>query len=164
MSTKSNLDALFDEKRKRQDAVAEANKAEQQTRDYFLEQFLVKVEEVVRPTMTELGEYLKTKGWEYQIVTQKEGTSMDRGQPRLLDESISLRMFPDGQVRHPAHENPALTVIADKVKKEVRFHECTMSPGAGGHAGSAGSCPLEGLTKQLLDDKITKVIRYVLGR
>lgn len=114
---------------------------------------------LIRPAMEEIGEYVKGKGYSYEVSIEDDKPSPD-GRSRSTPASIRLTIFL-GERRRPAHEHPGLSVICEKGQQKVRFHENTTSPGRGGHSGPAGDTTLPALTKDLLQEKILKVVAEV---
>ncbi|MEY9227674.1 hypothetical protein [Bradyrhizobium ottawaense] len=126
---------------------------------FFSREFIEARDTIVRPAMEEIGSYVKGKGYSYEISTEDDKPSPD-GRSRSVPASIRLTIFL-GERRYPVHENPGFSVICEKEQQKVRFHECTMSPGRGGHAGPADQATLSQITKDLIQEKILKVVADV---
>lgn len=156
---KSKLDAAFEKHEASKRAAATAKQVAETKEQVFLREFVEARDAIIRPAMEEVGEYVKGKGYSYEVSTEDDKPSLD-GRSRSIPASIRLTMFL-GERRHPVHENPGFSVICEKGQQRVRFHESTMSPARGGHAGPAGEATLPELTKDLIQEKILKVVAEV---
>lgn len=156
---KTELDAIFNahaETKKR----IEHQKSEREVREEaFVQSFYGLRDSLIRPTFESIGEYIKAKGYKYHIETSEEQTDREG---RYQSPSISIRFLVGEDGRHyRSHEYPHLSVICEKGSSKLRFHESTMSPGRGGHAGGAGDTTPTELTADLINQKVLKVIREV---
>lgn len=156
---KSKLDAAFERHEASKRSAVEAKQAAESKEQIFLREFLEARDTIIRPAMEEIGGYVQGKGYSYDISTEDDKPSPD-GRSRLVPASIRLTIF-IGERRSLAHENPGVSVTCQKGQQKVSFHECTMSPGRGGHAGPAGEATLSQLTKDLIQEKILKVVAEV---
>lgn len=156
---KSKLDTAFEKHEASKRAAANAKEVAETKEQVFLREFIKARDTFIRPAMEEIGEYVKGKGYSYEVSTEDDMPSLD-GRSRSTPASIRLTMFL-GERRHPVHENPGFSVICEKGRQKVRFHECTMSPAHGGRAGPAGEAALPDLTNDLIQEKIMKVIAEV---
>ncbi|RTM05674.1 MAG: hypothetical protein EKK31_15030 [Hyphomicrobiales bacterium] len=157
--TLSKLDTIFAKHQKTKDAALEAKKKGEDTATSFLKAFLEKREKVIRPAMEAVGEYVKGKGYAYQVSTEDDRPSPD-GRGRHTPASIRLTIFLENG-RGQLHEHPGYSVICEKAQQKVRFHENTTSLGRGGHSGPAGESKLEDVTSDTLQAGILKVIEEV---
>lgn len=156
---KSKLEATFEKHEASKRAAATAKQVAETKEQVFLREFVEARDAILRPAMEEIGEYVKGKGYSYEVSTEEDKPPLD-GQSRSTPASIRLTIFLGGR-RHPVHEYPGFSIICEKGQQKVRFHESTMSPGRGGHAGPAGETTLAKLTKDLVQEKILKVVAEV---
>lgn len=156
---KSKLDAAFEKHEASKRAAATAKQVAETKEQVFLREFVEARDAIVRPAMEEVGEYVKGKGYSYEVSTEDDKPSLD-GRSRSTPASIRLTMFL-GEGRYPSHEHPGFSVICEKGQQKVRFHENTTSPGRGGHSGPAGETTLPELKKDLIQEKILKVVAEV---
>lgn len=151
---KSRLDATFQKHEATKRAAIEAKQVAETKEQIFLREFMEARESIIRPAMEEIGEYVKSKGHNYEVSTEDDSPSLD-SRSRSTPASIHLTL---GDGHRPSHEFPGFSVICEKGQQKVRFHESTMWPGRGGHAGSAGEASLSEVTKDLVQEKILKVV------
>lgn len=157
--TQSKLDAMFAKHRASKDAAFEAAEKAEDKAASFLATFLEKRESVIRPAMVAMGEYVKDKGYAYEVSIEEDKPSHD-GRGRHTPASIRLTVFLE-KGRYPIHDHPGFSVICEKGQQNVRFHENTTSPGHGGHSGPAGQAKLEDLTADTIQQGILKVFAEV---
>ncbi len=146
--TKSKLDAVF-----------KAEQVAKGKQEAFLQNFMEAQDTIIRPAMEEIGEYVRGKGYSHEISTEEDGISND-GNNRPISASTRITFFL-GERQYPRHQFPGFSVICDKNQELVFFHESTMSPGRGGHAGGAGQATLPEVTKDLIQEKISNVLSEV---
>lgn len=156
---KSKLDAAFHRHEASKRAAATAKREAETAEQVFLSEFVKARDTIIRPAMEEVGQYVKDKGYGYEVSTEDDKPSLD-GRSRSTPASIRLTIFLDDR-HHPMRENPGFSVICEKYERKVRFHESTMSPGRGGHAGSAGEAALTDLTNDMIQEKILKVVAEI---
>jgi hypothetical protein len=156
---KSRLEAAFDKHEATKRAVADAKQVAESNEQRFLREFMEAQDSIIRPAMEEIGDYVKSKGYTYAVTAEDDKPSPD-GKSRSSPAAIRLTIF-IGERRGPSHEFPTFSVICEKGQQKVRFHESTMSPGRGGHSGSAGEAPLSEVTKDLIQEKILKIVTEV---
>ncbi|BBE51978.1 hypothetical protein OYT1_ch2465 [Ferriphaselus amnicola] len=156
---KTELDAIFNSHAETKKQI-EHQKSEREVREEaFVQSFYGLRDSLIRPTFERIGEYIKAKGYKYHIETSEEQTDPEG---RYQSPSISIRFLvgEDGS-HYRSHEYPHLSVICEKGFSKLRFHESTISPGRGGHAGGAGDATPTELTADLINQKVLKVIREV---
>ena len=156
---KSKLEAAFEKHEQSKRSAADAKQVAENKSQTFLREFIAAREAIIRPAMEEVGEYVQGKGYAFEVSIEDDKPSLD-GRSRSTPASIRLTIFPSER-RYPVHENPGFSVICEKGEQKVRFHESTMSPSRGGHAGPAGQATLGALTKDLIQEKILKVVAEV---
>src|SRR5690606_6431334 len=59
-------------------------------------------------------------------------------------------------------EFPQFSIICDKAKREVYFHEKTMGPGHGGSSSSTGRAKLEDLTSELVQQRAVAYFKKLM--
>jgi hypothetical protein len=157
---KSKLDAAFEKHEASERTAAEVQQDRESKEQVFLREFIQVRKSVVRPAMEEIGEYVEGKGYSYDISTEDDRPS-PHGRGRSTPASITLTILLGGERRYPLHEHPGLSVICDKDKRKVRFHESVRSPGRGGHSGPAGEAELPDLTTDFVQERIVNVVAQV---
>jgi hypothetical protein len=156
---RSKLDAAFERHEASRRAVTEAREVKETKEQVFSRSFSELRDSLIRPAMEEIGQYVKGKGYSYEISTEDEHVATD-SRSRSTSASIKITLFLDER-KHPEYEMPFLSVIAQKERQNVRFHESTMVPGRGGASGPAGETSLAEITPQLIQEKILKVVSDV---
>jgi hypothetical protein len=139
----ASLDAVFEKHEASKRIAALAKQTGETKESEFLRAFLEARETIVRPAMQAIGEYVKSKGYDFSISTREEG--YERAEPgrRYIPASIALQLYLGGTPRG-AQEAPGLTVICEKSNQRVWFHENTIGGSRGGHSGSAGEVARSG--------------------
>ena len=130
--------------------------------EHFLAEFEKTAAQLIRPTFEQFGEALKAHGHEYRII-ETPRTVNDRGRRGMA--SIELEIRPkdaDFTNYNPVSGVPSLSVICDEVRGELRFHECTMGPGRGGHSGTRASYKLAQITTDLIEYHLLALVEQVL--
>ena len=93
-ATKAKLDVLFQKLNDRKRSEVEAQQVEQSKEALFLKEFKEAQDRVIRPAMEEIGAYIKSKGFDYQILVEDDRISKDDGRPRYVPASIKVRLLP----------------------------------------------------------------------
>ena len=122
-----------------------------------LEAFAKVRDEIIRPAMQEMGEYVKTRGYTYTIDTEADGVGPDSAYNKA---DIRLTLYVDGR-RSRKEDQPGLTVFCDKSRGLAQFHARTFTSGRGGHAGLVGEFEFAEVTTELVQEKILAVIAEV---
>ncbi|WP_018183967.1 hypothetical protein [Kaistia granuli] len=156
---KQTLDAAFQRHEASKRAATEAKQVAETKAQTFLRDFIEARDTIIRPAMEEIGEYVRNQGYVFEVSTEDDKPSPD-GRGRSIAASIRLT-FLLGDRHRPSYEYPGLSVICEKQQQKVRFHESTMSPGRGGHAGPAGEATLNSITKEMVQEKISKVVAEI---
>ena len=154
---RSKLDAIF-----RRHALSKQGRAERLTiiderETAALKAFTTVRENLIRPAMQEMGEYVKAQGYTYTIDTEADGFGPDRAYNKA---DIRLTIYVDGH-RSRKEDNPGLTVFCDKSRGLAQFHARTFTSGRGGHSGLVGEFEIDEVTKELVQEKILAVIAEV---
>lgn len=153
------LDAAIEAHETSKRAAATAKQFAENSEQIFLAQFSEARDSIIRPAMEEIGNYIKGKGYDYEVTEEDDKPSLDH-RSRSTPASITFTIFV-GKRHYPLNENPMLSVICEKGLERVRFHESTISRSRGGHSGSAGAVTLNELTEELIHEKILKVVAEV---
>src|SRR5919106_873344 len=154
--TKAALDGIFAKHDQRKQAEQRATDERKTTEAKFLEKFLQVREGIIRPALEEIGEYVKGKGYDYEIVTRDDS---DPHSKRGTTASIGIqfkRASNDLNLTYGA-SSPNFSVISEKGAQRVRFHENTMMRSGGGHSGPAGESKLEEVTPDKLQKMLLKI-------
>jgi hypothetical protein len=154
------LDQIFD-RRDLDRRLASEEKTERESKENaFVLAFLEARENVFRPALAEIGEYVKSKGWGYEISIQAEAPASG-GQTTKV-EFIKLNLLTGGRTSR-LHEYPGLSITADKKDQRVCFHESTIGPLHGGTSDSSGCVSLEEATADLVQEKVLGVIERLFS-
>ncbi|MDE2135492.1 MAG: hypothetical protein KGJ49_12965 [Alphaproteobacteria bacterium] len=157
----TKLDSVFIKHEASKAAAAQVQRIAKNKEDECLEAFAVVRHTLIGPAMKEIGEYIKAKGYTYEISVVNGGFEPGRDR-REVPASIRLT-FLLGDRNLPDYEYPGFSVICEKSRGTVLFHESTSSPGRGGHSGPAGEVKISELTKELLQERILKVIAEIFA-
>jgi|SRR5208283_4319738 len=136
---KAELSSLFDKDHERASAVEKARSEKASKEAQLVAEFIRICTDIIEPAMREIGDFARTRGWDYRIVSKEE-----RSEPngRLDPAEIRIDFFRSGEIPRPAHEQASFSVICDKQDGAAQFHESTMGPGHGGSRGTvAGPIP-----------------------
>ena len=153
------IDKVFKAREEKAQRAHELYKEKEDKATAFLQRFLTHRASVIKPALESIADYLRTKGVDSRI---EEADDQHSQQAAI---TISLPVATLDRNKHPSMENqPHLSVICDKHAQLVRFHESTMSPTSGGHAGGAGEAKLEDVTEDLVHQKVLAVVKDVFGR
>lgn len=155
---KSSLDAIFARHEAANVKQEEAKKAIETNEAEFVRSFMADCEAIMRPAMLSMADYLKGRGYDSEITTAQDG--FHATQQRPIEASIKLTIFVDER-RSPSNDMPSFSILCDKYKGRVRFHESTMSPRRGGRSVSAGDANLSDVTEELIHGKILKILDAV---
>jgi len=155
---KNSLDEIFTRHEASKRNAEQQQKKKQSEDAEFLKSFLDVQESVIRPAMLAIAQYLKARGYDCEITTERDGFHATEQRP--IEASIKLKMFTDER-RHSRHDTPCFSVTCEKNAKRVRFHESTLSPGRGGKAGTSGHAALSEVTEELIQQKVLKIIEEV---
>jgi len=147
------LNAVFDNYDHKQDEIIKAEDDREKKRAIFLENFKQKCEEIIRPTMTKMGEAIKKRGHGYDIILQDDTTN--GRDTHSINVSIKMIILPNGK---NAREVPHIAFTTDGVHNKIRGHENTIMDGRGGHAGATNEYKLSGITTEAIEKEIIKLI------
>lgn len=158
---KTALDEIFvahDEKKRQ---LAKKKSERELIEQAFVDEFYKCRDSIIRPTFEAIGEYVKTKGYNYRIDTVEEQRDRDG---RYQSPSISIIfLLGGGDTYSRINEYPHLTVNCSKSSSTLTFFESTMSPGRGGHSGSAGETTPNKITAELINAKVVAILKQVFA-
>jgi hypothetical protein len=154
------LDRAFAALQKEEDKTAQAARERQAKQQAFLDDFNLKQDQIIRPAMQSVGQYLTTKGCHFDIVSEPQRVA-DGGvfsRPYIsLEISLSKDKPKDGR------QHPHFRVVGDKVAQVVEFHQNTIGGAkGGGFAGSRGQFKLDDLTEDLIVEHIVATVEKIL--
>ncbi|MEO8858890.1 MAG: hypothetical protein ABI343_18050 [Burkholderiaceae bacterium] len=155
---KSDLDAIFapSDLPEDQDTPPLALGVED-SEEAFLQAFYVVQDEVLLPAFSEVGEYVKQRGFAYRIDTHVQGSNPD-GQPEVPQVTLRL-LIGDGSRHTQDYEFPHFKVLCDPAGRKLIFHQSTIWTGHGGTSGTLGQFRLEDATAQMVRDKLVEFVR-----
>ena len=155
---KSKLDTAFAKLEEAQRDAAEEKAVAETKAEAFRKRFLDVRESMIRPAMEEIGQYIRSKGYDFDI------TASDGDKNGAASIKLTIIEGPrSGFYRPGANPTlPGLSVHCLSEKQVVGFHENTIG-NYGGHASGAGEFTLEQLTKDLVQDKVANVLAEMLS-
>ena len=154
---RSKLDAIFMHHAVLRQADAKRMRAVDERESAALSAFAKVRDDIIRPAMEEMGEYVKAQGYIYTIDTEADGVGPDSAYNKA---DIRLTLYVDGR-RARKEDQPGLTVFCDKSRGLAQFHARTFTSGRGGHAGLVGEFEIAEVTTALVQEKILAVIAEV---
>ncbi|TKW62029.1 MAG: hypothetical protein DI628_05260 [Blastochloris viridis] len=158
---KNTLLAAVQESKERKDAAQKSLEAEKTAEQQFMDSFKQVRAEVIKPAMEELKALLTANGVICGIHESEERFEDRTG--RMAERcGITMTFFDDTKNRHVATSYPHFTVYADKLAKNVSFHQSTIGPGRGGSAGNCGSSDLDKVTHDLIQEYVTNLVTKVV--
>jgi hypothetical protein len=159
--TKKSLDAIFAKHDATKKAAAKIQEDAKAAESASLAKFLEIRESVIRPAMTMVGEYVKSKGYAYEIHTEEDDVSRSRDRNRIFSASIQISFLKGISQTYEMGNFPFLSVSCDKTEGSVHFVRSTMYPGRGGQSGPAGTAAIEDITQDLVQAKILEILAAV---
>jgi hypothetical protein len=160
---KAQLDQLLDDYDQKR---AEAQRLEQKIKEdeqAFLAAFKKVCDTIIRPCMQEVGETLRRRGHDYQIMEEEEALGRDgtARAPRIIINILPAR--PDNpKARHGL--SPALALAASKRKRKVRIHTRSMMPNQSGWSGLRGECDLAQVSPAMVEMELIMLLREVFAK
>ena len=148
---KRSLDDIFAKHKEAKAVRAVAAEKVISAEEKFKADFETAADEIIVTDMNEIGEYLKTQGYDFRIEREQDrvtDTRSGKSSPAL----VRLVMITSADQAY-RDRNPTFAVIAENYSKKVRFHESLPSM-----SGPAGEATLDGLTKATLQSKILGVV------
>lgn len=157
----SELDALLnaDDEKKNKQAQAQIKAGDEESE--FVEKFKEIASTIIKPTLDNIKSLLSQRGRESRIDEQEDSVTHDQKEQKTA-VSIYFNVSQDKYVSR-LYEYAHVTFYCDKRGKVVQVHESTMSPGRGGHSGSAGSFSIDEVTEDTVKQKVMKVLKEIYG-
>jgi len=152
--TKSKLDELMDAYDENLVKAEEEKEKEATGDESFHSEFKKIVDEVIHPTMDEIGKVIKTRGHDYEITEQKRHPS--------TNAHIRMTIFPKGSKRTPFSDFPHVSFNTNTSTKTVYCHESLMMLEKPGHVGSTNTFVLEEITADIVEQEILKTLEEIL--
>lgn len=153
-NVKKSLDGIFNRHRETEQARKVQQEAALSAEAKFKADFEAAIDNIIEPVMNEIGEYIKSQGYDFRIDRKKEHLENARtGQ--TTPASVRLVIITKGESQY-SDRNPAFSVIAETYSKKVRFHESTPNM-----SGPAGEYPLAALTREAVQGGIVKLMERV---
>ncbi|QHC34735.1 hypothetical protein [Komagataeibacter xylinus] len=161
---KNKLDALFVDDTNRKIKSEQKRNIEAEQQAAFIEQFRAKTDEVIAPAFEDFILYLRPNGWNGSVQRKSEtptGNNYGRGVTSTSSslERVSLAFTHASRNIKGIHNTnePHFTVICEKAKRLVTFHEATPS-----QAGGAGSAKLDDITADYLHEKLVTYFKKLM--
>lgn len=155
---KSSLDAIFDQHEAAKHAAVVKEQTRRSEEDLFVDEFLSVRATIIRPAFEKVAELVKARGHDCEVVDVG-------GHPNGVDVPADARVTFRILLKNPRGDQgqPHLSAICDKAQRRVRFHESTMTPNRGGHAGPVGEVALSAVTEEVIFSKAINLVREVFS-
>jgi hypothetical protein len=150
------LDAIFERYELSKQAEAERTRFDAESEEAALKLFAAVRDNVIRPAMEEIGEYVEAKGYTYTIDTRPDAVRAD-GTPRKAYIRLTFNIGDSAR----REDHPGLTVFCDKSRSFAQFHARTCRSGRGGKAGLVGEFEIGDVTREIVQAKILALIDEV---
>jgi hypothetical protein len=154
---KKSIDELFIKKKEKEDEALKIREESETKEEAFLNEFYQIRKTIIRPAMEEIKSYLDEKNYESVIIEKGQVTYDQDTHPA----SITIILGYDKKYAS-LREHPYFTVSVPSSGQSVHLSESTIGLGHSGHSGSAGEYQLGDLTKELLHNKIMKVLNEII--
>lgn len=161
--TADNLKSIFDKYDEKQlDAQKKQKKAESE-RQIFLNNFAKVCSEIIRPTMEEFSEVIKSRGQFCEITQQTESHDSEG---RTTPAKIQMKIYPHAQERHYGREEnyPSISFIADISSNNIWTHVSTIMLSRGGSAGSRNQYTLERINREIVEEEVLYLLKECFGK
>ena len=154
---KSALEGLLDS----YDAKVAAEQAAERGRDLdireFEEAFAEACGSAVRPAFEEFGRALEAHGHNFRVIERERYIDLN-GRIRRSAIELEIRPKSSGERRYGAHQlTRSLSVTSYPEREEVMFIERKSSPSSGEHEFPRGTCRVDHLSKELVDEHLIAV-------
>ena len=120
-----------------------------------MQAFLGKAERVVYPAMLEIGRVLEKHGRFFSIELIGERMS---GRGVVIPPSVQMNFYRRHRTTNYKHGCPHFNVVCDQGARRVLFQRSTLHAGVPGQPESCGTCSLDQLTGDLVQEKITAAL------
>ncbi len=147
------LDSLFSAIEEKNNASKLAADKAEAARIKRYDDFQHLVDDIFRPEMERMCEYLKSKGVNCKVTT--EGGSI----PGSKQPFIRLQILPEGYTTHITSSTmPYYEVGTSTVSDQVGYRKCTTLPGRGGMTGGDGNDDFSVLSKEGFRARLIKFV------
>lgn len=167
---KAELDELFEASAVSTRRAEVARNAEAEQQAAFVQGFEEKRADVIAPALSEFAEHIRARGWQVSV-NQPDETAPEhdaRGRVSTPGKQAAIELTFSRPGVHPRtgyalRELPQFSIICDKSKRDVYFHEKTMGPGHGGSSGSTGRAKLDELTPELVQQRAVAYFKKLMA-
>ena len=121
--------------------------------DAFLRGFLLKADRVVVPAMIEIGRVVERHGRFFSIDRIAERHTCHG---TLVPTSVQMNVFRRHRSVNFKNGAPHFNVVCDRAGRRVLFRRTTLLAGTG--AEDVGTCGLDALSRDLVQDKIAAML------
>lgn len=157
---KRQLDASSADYAKKMQDAKSTEKQKKEIQDESYKQFLEKTRPMIIEALTEMGEYLKKQGHDFKIL-QSGKTVGGMGEP--VGDSITLDIYPKYDkdvVTEHRDKHPSITYSYSIQYKKVYTRVQEYMPGSGsGSSGPDTEIPLANITKDIVQERVTRLIK-----
>ncbi len=154
--TQEKLESILDNYKHKQLEMLVLHERTKTQRQVFLDDFLVKVNQVIRPCFEEFGKLLKSRGHGFEITQRKE--SQDQ-YGNTQSAQIKIEILPNGLRAKPG-ERPIISFIANSIRKEVWTQVSTIMSGC---AGQRSVYSLGEITEDIVEEEVLAVLASCFG-
>jgi hypothetical protein len=162
--SKKTLEAVFSKYEEKLATFSKADQIQQKKEDEYISAYRKIQNEVIRPTLDEIGDMLKEHGHDYKISEKDETNSTGVLAARI---EIRLSFFPVGFDKSSFGEtNTPFISFAGAVSfgGEVRIHSSNMLPGGGGSSGPKSKFNLSEINVEIIEAEAVSFIEEVLTK
>lgn len=150
---------VYDQKKQESIAIAEKKKTDH---EIYLENFKSVCDEVIKPTMEELGQAIEKRGHKYKITSRLES---EDHQGRITPANIQLEIYPDGDQPDYVNKNfPHLSFVAGAYDNNTYTHVSTMMPKRGGMSGKRNDYKLAEITPEVVKKEVVHIVTSCFGK
>lgn len=117
----------------------------------------------IRPAFEEFGRALEAHGHRFRVIERERYIDLD-GRIRRSAIELEVRPKTGGQRRYDAERStPSLSVTSFPEHEEVRFVERKASASSGEHEFPRGTCRIEQLSRELVEEHLVGVAAEIFG-
>jgi hypothetical protein len=154
--TRTKLQGVLDNYKQKQLTMLKLHEQTKSERELFLNNFYQKVSKTIRPCFEELGQLLRSKGHGFEITQRRESLDIHGN---MQSASIKLEILPNG-FREAAGSRPAISFIANSIRREVWTQVSTFMSGC---AGQRSVYTLEEITEDVVEEEVLSVLASCFG-
>jgi len=133
----------------------------QEAQAAFMAEFKRLKKEVIWPTLVDIGNYLNKFGHDYHIEEHDEYTDATA---HFSPSSLTFNIYPAtlDRASYQPDCTPYISFGANRYAGKIGIMVSTMMPGKGGVIGSHGEYDLSAITKELVENEVTAVLKNSL--